>query len=251
MLGMLFSERTIGEQSVRFCNLHSWYVGEEYRGKSLLLLQQALRLKDHTLTDFTPSERVSTIYARFGFQTLDSALRVLLPFGITGKRDADNVEVTQDEKSIAVKLSLSDSRLFQAHQVRHCEHLLVVKDDQYCYLICSKVNRYFLPYRQIQYISNKALFEQALPQIRPYLLAGSDVRFAAVEDRLVPGLKLPMSFRMPMQNRQLYRPCDVRPGEIDGLHSEVSLLGLSTLPSLTYPLRRLANRVRIGGMPAN
>ena len=36
------------------------------------------------------------------------------------------------------------------------------------------------------------------------------------------------------------------PGEIDGLHSEVSLLGLSTLPSLSYRLRRLADRIGIG-----
>jgi hypothetical protein len=248
VLGMLFSERTLGEQSARFCNLHSWYVDEEYRSKSLLLLRQALRLKDHTLTDFTPTKRVSAISVRVGFQPLDSAVRVLLPVGTRTKPQAVDFEIIQDSDRIARRLTPSNLRLLQAHQVRRCEHFLVAKGDRYCYLVCSKVDRYFLPYLQIHYISNKSLFEQALPQIRTYLLSRSDVHFVAIEDRLVPSLKPPMSLRLPLQSRQIYRPCGVGPADIDGLHSEVSLLGLSTMPSLSYQVRRVAERIGIGWM---
>lgn len=248
VLGMLFSERNIDERTARFCNLHSWYVDDEYRGKSLLLMRQALRLSDHTLTDFTPTEKVCAISSRLGFKPLDSAVRVLLPFGGKAKRHAVDVEIISNNDSIAAMLSPSDLMLFRAHQVRHCDHLLVTDEHQHCYLICSNVDRYFLPYRQIQYISNKPLFEQALPQIRNYLLAGADAHFAAVNDRLVVSLRLPLSFRLPMQNRQLFRPYDVDPAAIDELNSEVSLLGLSTFPSLSYRVRRLTDRIGVGWM---
>jgi hypothetical protein len=248
VLGMLFSERLLDERTARFCNLHSWYVEDEYRSKSLLLLRQALRLKDHTLTDFTPTERVAAISMRVGFRPLDAAVRILLPVGSRTKRLSADFEVTQDSECIEAKLTPCDLRLLHAHQVRQCEHFLVTKGDHYCYMVCSKVDRYFLPYLQIHYISNKSLFEQALPQIRTYLLSDSEMHFVAIEDRLVAGLKLPMSFRLPMQSRQLYRPCDVHPGEIDGLHSEVALLGLSTLPSLSHRVRRVAKRIGFGWM---
>ena len=246
VLGMLFSERNIAGRTARFCNLHSWYVDDEFRGKSLLLMRQALRLGDHTLTDFTPTEKVCAISTRLGFEPLDSAVRVLLPFGGKSTRAARDsaIQITSDSNVIKANLSPSDSVLFHTHQVRHCEHLLVTHADQICYLICSNVDRYFLPYRQIHYISNKPLFEQALPQITTYLLAGSNAHFTAVEDRLVAGLKLPRSFRLPMQSRQIFRPYNVDPAEIDELSSEVSLLGLSTFPSLSYRIRNVIKGVR-------
>ncbi len=246
VLGMLFSERSIAGRTARFCNLHSWYVDDEYRGKSLLLMRQALRLSEHTLTDFTPTEKVCAISKRLGFEPLDSTVRVFLPFGRQSKHPAGDapVDITSDSNVIKAKLSPSDLLLFDAHQVRHCEHLIVTSADQACYLICSNVDRYFLPYRQIHYISNKPLFEQALPQITTYLLAGSNAHFTAVEDRLVAGLKLPRSFRLPMQSRQIFRPYNVDPAEIDELSSEVSLLGLSTFPSLSYRIRNVIKRVR-------
>ena len=66
ILGMLFSYRTVRGVERRFCNLHSWYVLPAYRGKSLTLMRPALRLRDCTLTDLTPTDAVCEINQRLG-----------------------------------------------------------------------------------------------------------------------------------------------------------------------------------------
>ena len=79
LVGGIYSERTIQGQKAKFCNVHSWYVPPEFRGRSLLLMRPLMRLSDHTVTDLTPTKSVAKISRRLGFELLDSHAWLLLP----------------------------------------------------------------------------------------------------------------------------------------------------------------------------
>lgn len=246
ILGTVFSRRVVAGRSARFCNLHSWFVEEEYRGKGLLLMRPVLKLNDTTVTDFTPTDAVCTISKKLGFRELDSTLRILLPC-----RDRDNsdqvrgVEIVEDRSLIEAELSESDRKIFREHQGSQCRHLLVRSKNDYCYIVCTKVERYWIPYCYIHYLSNKSLFAEESVAIRSQLLGSSKARFAAVDSRAVDGLRLPASFKYPAQSHQLYRSADVEPPRVDSLYSELIMLNLTTFPHLGGTLRGLARKLRV------
>lgn len=53
--GLVFSHRYINNKKYKFANFTSWFVKEEYRTKSMLMVFEILKLKEYVLTDFTPS----------------------------------------------------------------------------------------------------------------------------------------------------------------------------------------------------
>ena len=238
MLGMLFSERTVRGQSRSFCNLHSWIVDEDHRGHSLLLMRPALKLTDCTLTDFTPTSDVCRISKRLGFVPLESALRILLP-AAGARRDSSGVEFVDDVDEISQRLNDDDAQILSKHRLPHLRHLLVRSGSDDCYIVFSRVERHIFPYCHIHYVSNKPLFQRESASIRRHLLKTTGGRFAAIDARTVRGLKFPLSFVLPMQSQQLYRPANVEPADVDTLFSEVSFLNLTTFPSLRYTLRRM------------
>ena len=242
MLGMIFSKRSINGNVTRFCNLHSWFVKDAHRGHSLRLMRPALRLTGHTLTDFTPTNRVCTISKKLGFKQLDSRLKILFPFHFpTGKCD---VELIEDTNIIASRLNEADVRLMEDHKRDTFGHLMVQVDDVYCYMICNRVERHVMPYCHVHYISNKQLFARYETAIRQRLIRMSRSRFVAIDARMVAGARLRPSITVPLSSQQLYRPADLQPEEIDSLYSEVSLLRLATFPNLSHSLGQWSQRLR-------
>jgi hypothetical protein len=103
-----------------------------------------------------------------------------------------------------------------------------------------------MPYCYIHYVSNKELFARRSVEIRRRLLKESRTRYAAIDRRQLPGVKLPFSFDLPLAVKQLYRTRQVAPQDIDSLYSEVALLNLTTFPDLSHWLRRRLSRARPG-----
>ena len=248
MLGMIRSRRTIGGSERRFCNLHSWFVDDDYRGYSLTLMRPALRLTDHTLTDFTPTDRVCAIAKRLGFEQLDSRLKILLPFSWgAGKRD---VQLVDDTRLIASHLDEADARLMADHTRDRFYHLLVTDGDERCYLIFNRVDRHVLPYCHLHYISDKAVFARHQAAIRRHMLKMAGGRYVAVNARMVSEIKLRSSVTVSLCAKQLYRPANVAaeqgifPEEVDSLYTEVSLLWLTTFADAGHFLRQCVGRIR-------
>ncbi len=168
ILGMRFSKRTISGKIHKFCNLHSWFVKEKYRGKGLFLMRPVLKLRDHTVVDFTPTQKVDEILKRLGFQYLNSTLTILLPF-LLKSTDASNFTITGDGQTIRDKLSRIDSKIFDDHRMFKCQYLLLSNENEYCYIVYSTVIRHWLPYCYIHYISNKKMFATRNKAIRSIL----------------------------------------------------------------------------------
>lgn len=235
VLGMIFSTRSVDGAAERFCNLHTWSVKEEYRGKSLLLMKPVLGLTEHTITDFTPTERVCELCKRLGFQQVSSKVRVLLPFAFgTGSRD---YRITDDRQEMDETLCDVDRRIFHDHSDDQCGHLLVCNENGYCYAVYTIVDRYRIPYIYIHYLSNKDIFRELHVAIRSHLLRSRKARCIVVDTRQVAGVRLPFSVVLPAR-RQLHKSTRVSCDRIDSLYSEMAFLGLSVLSSLPDILPR-------------
>ena len=198
ILGMAVSERLINDEWIRFCNLHSWRVMEAYRGRSLALLRPAIALRDHVLTDFTPTARVAAISKRLGFTEIDARVKILLPmYHRYGRKTAS--EYVESE-AIASVLSPGDLRLYRDHRHLDCGHLVFQNKGRYCYLIFSRVVRHQLPYCYLHYISNRDLFERYNSRLRQELSRRASARYVAVDARRVAGLRLPLGFTFPINS---------------------------------------------------
>jgi hypothetical protein len=250
MLGTFFSERTIGGRTTRFCNLHSWMVEPAYRGHSLRLMKKVLGLKDCTLTDFTPTQDVCAISRRLGFRELDSTLKLLPPLTAGFHRPAnDEVELVTDLPTIASELNAVDQKICREHQRDPCKHLLVRHRDDYCYIVYTTVERHWIPYSYMHYVSNKRLFAELSGPIRAALTRNSKARYVAIDARVCSGIKVPWSVNIPAKTRQLYKSHDVAPEEIDSLYSELCWLNITTYPHLSNSLRSLVPPWRRPNVP--
>ena len=239
MLGMVFSERYINGAPKKFCNLHTWWVREDHRGRSLSLLRPVLRLDEYTITHFTPCDKVRALSQRLGFETLDSQLKILLPSDVfRSNRLSDESSLIFDEEAIEEKLAERDQRILTDHRPYGCGHLLVRVGDDNCYLLYTHVQRHRIGYCHIHYISNMDVFAAQERAIRSSILRRHNVRFVAIDARLVRDVKLRRSFDFWAPAHGLYKSADIGPEQIDNLYSDVVFLKLTVLPDISHELAK-------------
>ncbi len=243
MIGMVFSERYIDGTIKKFCNLHTWWVREDHRGRSLSLLRPILNLQGYTITHFTPCDRIRAVTKRLGFKGLNPQLRILLPHSVSRRRSANDPNLIYDEQAIEETLSEHDKKIFVDHRPYGVGHLLVRDGSEYCYILYTYVIRHWLPYCHIHYVSNKAIFAKKELMIRSSLLWKHSAQFIAVDDRLVRGMSFRFSLRFWTPRDALYKSSDITPEQIDNLYSDVVFLKLTVLPNLSRELARLAERL--------
>lgn len=245
VLGTIYSERTIRGRTARFCNLHSWYVRPEHRGKSLLLMRPVLKLADHTVTDFSPTRSVVAISRRLGFEQLDSSAQLLLP---TRSGAGDVVEV---DDATAAMLSDADQRIYRDHAWNDCGHLLCANAGGYCYVVVSRIEYRWFSYGAVHYISDRQRFVEHQAAFRARIMNQTRTRAVLVESRHLEGVRLPRSVRVATYDK-LFRPSGVAASDVDGLYTDAVNLGLSAIPRLRTliagPVRKRAAKWR--GWPA-
>jgi len=248
ILGTLFSERIIDGAPRRFCNLHTWVVDETHRGHALLLMRPVLRLRDHTITDFTPTRTVYEISKKLGFADLDDRMRVLLPSG-PSRASSGRFETTSD----AATIEQIDTAAVISRDHRGCGQLLITDPDGRCHVVYTTVRKPLLHYCYLHYLSDPEVFRRNDPGVRRALLKASDTSFIVVDARLVAGLGLGAGFDFPLKTRKLFRSRDLRPAQIDNLYSEQILMNLSGFTNvslgLTRALRRLSKRIGLRSGP--
>ncbi len=243
MLGMIFSERLIDDRVTKFCNLHTWWVREDHRGRSLTLLRPILKLDDCTITHFTPCDKVRAISKRLGFQDLNSQLRILLPNRLLwDSPDPRAQTITYDIPEILQRVSPTDARILNDHEPYGCGHLWVGTEQDGCYVLYTHVVRHRLPYCHIHYISNREVFRDHESSIRSSLLKRHQVRFLAIDTRLVEADDFPMSFKFWAPAHALYKSTRVSPQQVDNLYSDVVFLKLSVLPDISHELSLILQR---------
>jgi hypothetical protein len=244
MMAMAFSTRQIDGRQHKFCNLHTWWVHENYRGHSIAMMRPLLRMKDHTITHFTPCDRVRALTKRLGFTDLDIQMKVLLP---TSRRSAvlhgDGISLDFDASIDTTKLAEHDQRVLKDHTPYRVGNLLVEDEIGQCLVVYTVVERYRVRYCHIHYFSNRELFARRENLIRMSLFQKHGVRFVAVNRRLVEDVKFPRSFDFWAPAQAVYRPANgLAPHLIDSLYSDVVMLRLAIMPHVSHELKQIARR---------
>jgi hypothetical protein len=222
-LGLLFSERTINGRLEKFCNMTSWMVKQEWRGHSLQLLLEALKLKDCTFTNFTPSTGVARILKTLGFTEMESSDQILLPVpGFSYKRTRYRCLVDLDE--IGERLSETDRNIFTDHRGLDCRHVLLSDGEKYCYLIVKNRSYKHLPFARVHYLSNPELFAASIDALRTNLCWRLKVAGLIVDNRYVDGRAFTYSRAYPKQCATFFKSSTLGARDIDTLYSEMILL---------------------------
>ena len=221
-LGLIFSQREIAQNTENFANIHSWIVQPEYRSHSISLILPVSRLRHHTLTDMSPAPKVIGVLQRLGFQELDSQLKLLLPLSLFNRAIVkQNIDCITDSSAIANYLAGSELNLFQDHLgYSDCQHLLIKYQQDYCYILFTKVPNPRFPYCYIHHISNQTLFAQFQRLIRAKIGQMTSNPWIIVDSRLINFLNLPFSYSLPLSFPKLYKSSSLKPEQIDNLYSE-------------------------------
>jgi acetoacetyl-CoA synthetase len=222
-LGTIFSTRVFNERIERFCNMTSWIVAEECRGKSLSLILEVLKLKDYTITNFTASEGVRVILQKLGFTPIETQQQLLLPVpALSLNKGAYFCEF--DREAIGDKLDEIDFKIFEDHRAFNCRHILISSGRDYCYLIVKRIERRRLPFAKVHYLSNAPLFIKAVDSLRVKICANLKVAGLLVTERYLKGHRFGYARNFPKEYGAFYKSTNIRPDEIDTLYSEMILL---------------------------
>ncbi|MEM7294957.1 MAG: GNAT family N-acetyltransferase [Pseudomonadota bacterium] len=242
MIGMVFSDRVIEGVTHKFCNLHTWWVREDYRGHSVSMLRPIVQLKGYNITHFTPCDRVRAVTEKLGFKQLNSQLRILLPLG-KPKTEPVACTINDDVESFIDHLDPSDRKIALDHKPYRSGHLLVNNSNAQCYVLYTEVIRHRLPYIHIHYASDYNVFVKYEPQIRTHLLQDSKAKFVAIDERRVGNHKFPRSFRFWAPAHAMFKSNGVDASQVDHLYSDVVFLSLTTLPHMSHELKQMGRKL--------
>ncbi|MFO7891227.1 MAG: hypothetical protein R6V04_12925 [bacterium] len=226
-LGLLFHRRTVGGENCQFCNLTSWIVKEEFRSKSIFMLQPILKLKSYTITDLTPSKEVYLLLKRAGFQHLESHYRFIFPFPCLIKKNTILSFIT-DNKYVKEKLYEFNLQIFNDHQFKYCQHIIVQTSEGECYIVMTRMVRKRAPFlmARIHYISNIGLFLKYFDSIRFRLCFHFKVLAIVVDERFLGDKRIIFSKKLILDNKPLFRSSKLNKYDIDNLYSELILFNI-------------------------
>lgn len=226
-IGCLFSARTLDDKSHDFCNFTSWYVEPEYRKESLRLMMPILALKPLTITNFTPTPQAYKIFRGLRFQVLDTH-RYLVPglgglFGSGRGRD----RILFEDADVVPRLTPEQQRLRADHRLYGCPAVIVESSAGTCFVIFSRTRiKGSIPAAKLLHVSDTRIFWKAFATFQKHLLRRHGLAFLFVDGRLVeePGLLGTMAIKM--SGPKLFKSTDVGPKQIDGLYTELPVLGI-------------------------
>jgi len=226
-LGLIFSERIINKKTVRFCNMTSWIVREEYRGKSIFLLLPVLKLKDYIITDLTASREVYALLHKARFRDFETHYRLVFPVFVM-RWLWNRPKIITDNKIIERLLDGEHLKIFHNHQSFQCRHFFVQSKEGCCYLVVSKLKRKKPPYvfAEIHYISDLSVFQRHICSITMSLCLNLCIFAVYVDNRYLEGVNVLFSKKIRLTQPRVYRcgsnDCDI----VDNLYSELILLNI-------------------------
>jgi hypothetical protein len=215
-----YSDRAIDGRPERFCNLAAWCVLPAYRLHSLRLLKAVLGQEGYHFTDLSPNGDVVGINRRLGFRFLDTTTALVpnIPWPTWPGRDV----ISSDPALIARTLTGGELQLYQDHAAtRAARHLVLIKNDEWCYVIFRKDRRKQLPlFVSVLYVSNPALFRRMVRPLCRHMLLHHGAAATLAEHRII-GYRPRFGVTLPSPRRKMFRSASLEPSQIDDLYSEL------------------------------
>ena len=219
-LGAYCSRRRIGGRIEKFCNLSSWMVSEPHRNESLAMLAPYLKMRDYTITGFTPAKHVYAIYKRLGFQDLESKVAIvpilsLLPSSFQPCR------VTHDLKEIPRHLDENERQIFADHQGLPGFHAVARAGSEHCYLVGTISRKRRMKVAYIHSASNPPFLRTHFAAIAWSFFRHHGTLFTSVEDRHLPEPKPWLKKYFTLNPPRIFRSATVAARDVDNLYSEL------------------------------
>lgn len=215
----LYSERLMSGRSERFCNMGSWCVLPDYRSWSISLLKALLGQEGYSFTVLTPDTGSQEILAWLGFRALDTTAAVIphVPWpALPGQ-----TKVSADPVVIGRTLTGAQLALYGDHaKAMAARHLVLIRDEDYCYVIWREATYGRKPVAQILHVSNPGLFHRSLFPLARHLLLRYRLVATLAELRLVD-YKPHLSVKYDGWPK-LYLSTSLAPEQIDYLYSELT-----------------------------
>jgi hypothetical protein len=218
-----YSERTVGGETERFCNLGAWCVDPGYRLHGLRLLKALLAQDGYTFTDLSPSGSVVGINEKLRFTFLDTETQLTpnLPWPSLPGR----TRIITDPAAIERALTGDDLALYHDHaRTAAARHLVLQRGDRTCYVIFRKDRRKDLPlFASILHVSDGELLRRAARPLARHLLLRHGA-LATLSERRVVGRRPSLSYTLKTPRRKMFRSDRLGPHQIDYLYSELVCL---------------------------
>jgi hypothetical protein len=219
-LGAYHSTRLIGGRSEPVCNLSSWFVAEAHRNESLMLLPPYLAMKNHTITGLTPAKHVHSIYQKFKFADLETAVSIIPIFSAL-PGSSHYCTVTHDLAAIPGRLNENERTLFDDHLGFDAVHLLAHGKSGHSHLVYTITRKKGFPMAYVHYMSDRAFFQTHLAIIAWKIFLRHGTPFICVESRHLrdplPWPRKTYHLRVP----RIFKSSTVAREDIDNLYSEL------------------------------
>lgn len=225
-LGYIFCSRKIQDREEKFCNLTTWYVNEEYRAHSMMLLYPFLELEGYTLTNFTASSRVVEILKSLGFRTLDNRTVFLKPNLLSPFKLKRKTSLIFDGPQFESLLSDSEKRIYNDHKPYGCIHVVIRSESGNCYIVLSRLKIGRKPILTVRYLGNTQVFGMCGEGVLLELLFRLKALYIQIDERLLRGVQLNSGIIRQSEVEKLYKSDTLAPGDVDYLYSELILLGI-------------------------
>lgn len=219
----VYSERELGGELRRFCNLAAFCVLEEYRAHSFRLIRAILAQPGFEFTDFSPSGNVVELNRRLGFASLDTATRLAPNLPRLPRR---GLTISDDPTVVAGVLTGQDARVYGDHRdAPAARHIVAIAGGEYGYLVVRKDRRKRLPFfaSPLYVGGSRELLRSAWPQVGSHLLF-RHAALVTLAERRVLGFRPSLGFDLAAPRAKMLRSKTVRAESVDYLYSELTLL---------------------------
>ena len=219
-LATIYADRDTPHGRVRFCNVSSWAVLPEQRACALLLVREVLNRRECAITNLSPSPEAQAFFLRTGFQPLDDAKLVWLPFAnLRSLRGAARTRVEDDPARMRELLDERGRRILADHP--RCRHVVVERSGAVSHVVSIVGRKRGLRVSEILYCSDSALLARTFERVKLHMLR-RDRAAALVADARILGENAPRGLRV--KRKACFRSSQVSPADVDNLYSEYALL---------------------------
>jgi hypothetical protein len=238
--GTIFKLREFHGVKRKMCNLTSWIVDPQFRGQSLELLYRILEHSDVTITCLTASEIAGKIYKAKGFKILDSGTAIIpvMPGWLNKQKGGvshKGLEVLTD--GIDVFLSDDEKKLHEDHKPYRCNHFVIRRGLDNCYLIATPIKLQWLKLGYVHYIGNYGLLHDTFTQAARLVADRLKVNALMIDLRMLRDLPVKMRFNYPRE--KYFRPVEIESWDVDNLYSEMILLRHGFFEDLPHAIRTM------------
>lgn len=221
-IGAIYAAREIAGRTLRFCNITSWCVLDDYRKQSMRLAMAVIGQPGYCFTDFSPTSVVGGVLRFLKFKPIDERQTVILnlPLPSPGSRLLHRAE------EIDAALTGLALQIYRDHvRFPWLEHVLLrAGDGDWCHVIYKRRRFKGMSSAHVLHVSDREMFARALRCFCTHLL-GRGIVSTHVETRDLRRSVWPSRIRSGF-NAKLYLDETLEPDQVDYLYSETMSMDL-------------------------